>query len=120
MSVDVNAITGLISAGVGGSVLTLVGKAVQSWLARRELRAQQMIIGVVNGPVPEVLKSYRDFTDFKKAVHSGLRVCILHCRTLSFALSHCDFVVADSDKDPKIIKYSDTDRLNAIVAGLPQ
>lgn len=80
----------------------------------KKTRSKRVFIGVV-GSLPECLAPYADFTDFKKAVNSGYRVCVVHCKDLSFALRKMDFVVADAAKDPKIIDPSDTNRILAIL-----
>lgn len=83
-------------------------------LNERKNRSRRMMIGVI-GSMPEVLAEYADFTDYRKALKSGYRVCIVHCRSLSFALRKMDFVVCDLKKDPKIISPDDIERLQAIL-----
>lgn len=68
----------------------------------RSLRDSKTIIAVVNTEIPDSLKKYRDFTDLKKAERSSETVVVLHCRSLSYALRHCDFVCAIASDDVKI------------------
>jgi hypothetical protein len=67
----------------------------------KEVRNDKTIIGIV-GKVPDQLLQYQDFTSYRKARLSEDKVVVLHCRTLSYALRHCDFVSAKSGNDEKI------------------
>jgi hypothetical protein len=69
---------------------------------RYKNRYKSCVIGLVAGtPLPDALKPLPDYTSLQKARADG-GTCILHCRTLSYALIHCDFVCANEGTDPKI------------------
>lgn len=88
---------------------------VLKFLEWRRERARRLFIGIVRCKTPECLTKYRDFTDYHKAVASGFKVVIVHCRTLSFALRKCDFVIANTGDDEKIISPNDEAAIDAIL-----
>lgn len=70
---------------------------------RRELRKHVTLIGIPAGTrVPPVLKPLPDFIQVKDAVLANVPFAVLHTRTLSYALRHCDFVCYRSGSDPAI------------------
>lgn len=70
---------------------------------RRELRKHVTLIGIPAGTrVPQVLKPLPDFVQVKDAVIANVPFAVLHTRTLSYALRHCDFVCYRSGSDPAI------------------
>lgn len=87
------AVTALITT------LTLLVPKVRE--LRKTLRRNMTLIGVV-GKCPEPLKHVPEYTDIKKAVDSGHKQAVLYCRTLSFALRHCDYVSYITGSDEKI------------------
>lgn len=108
---DADVITSIIStlasAGIGGFLISLL----RSYFQRRELRARRTVIGIVHCNIPACLTQYPDFTDYSKCAQAGYRLSILHCRNLSYALRHCDFVVTEENSDEKIINCHDTTRI---------
>lgn len=90
-------------ASVVATVVTIVRRSVELKQALASLRSCKTIVGVVNvSKLPDPLMKYRDFSDIKKAVNCSESVVVLHCRTLSYALQHCDFVCASLGNDNKI------------------
>lgn len=70
---------------------------------RRELRKHVVLIGIPAGTrIPNVLKPLPDFINVKDAIIANVPFAILHTRTLSYALRHCDFVCYRSGSDPAI------------------
>lgn len=70
---------------------------------RQELRKHVTLIGIPAGTrVPLVLKPLPDFIQVKDAVLANVPFAVLHTRTLSYALRHCDFVCYRTGSDPAI------------------
>lgn len=106
-------INALITAGSGviilclGLIITLLSKVKEIKNLRSELQGPQ-IVGVVGCNVPKSLVRYKDFVSLKKAKRCRDDIVVLHCRLLSYALRHCDFVCSDVYKsDEKIHKPND-------------
>jgi hypothetical protein len=100
-SIFLNVALPAIGTFLGFLVATLknAGELKQAY---RSLRGSKTVIAIVNAPVPETLRKYRDFSDIKKAMRCSDEIVILHCRTLSYALRFCDFVCAEASDDVKI------------------
>lgn len=71
------------------------------------------IIGVVNC-WPEELSELPEFTSYRRCLFCPTAVKVLRCRSISYALRHCDFVVARCDDDPKIVNPDDHVALQAL------
>lgn len=80
----------------------------------QQLRSDKVIIGVV-GRVPSELYPLKDYTSLSKAKRSSDEVVVLHCRTNSYALRHCEFVVSDVSHDEKVIDPRDHDALESLI-----
>lgn len=91
----VTSVTGLVAAL--GVLLNKVREL------RSQLKKKMKIVGIVSGSsVPPSLERTPEYTDIKDAIDSGHPQAIVYCRTLSYALRHCDFVVYKGGTDPKI------------------
>lgn len=75
----------------------------------------ECIIGVLNS-FPRELSHLPDYTKLRKAQRCKEPRCVLHCKNLSYALQHCDFVIYNTESDPKIIRPDDKVKLNAILS----
>lgn len=109
------AISTIIAASTSG-VLAVVGLITaviklreECQRLRKTLRRKVVIVGVV-GAEPNALSRVPEFTDYNRAATSDAPLVLLYCRTLSYALRHCDYVSYDEDspfRDPKIRKPQD-------------
>lgn len=96
-----------------GSIVALFLSLSKALKTLRKFRNQlfnyKLIIGTVgNVEIPKCLRMCPDVTDFKSALLSEKRVVVMHCRTLSYALRHCHYVMTNADYyDPKIHHDSD-------------
>lgn len=96
------------------AVLLLTGFLLKFVKDIKDIRAELnhlnvTIIGVVAGSkIPPALAPFPDYVNLKKAKKCNKAICVLHCRTLSYALRHCDFVCADVYKiDEKVHRPND-------------
>lgn len=98
-----------IVASVVGSIVTVaILPLIRTITEHTVRRANKMIIGIPSGSIlPPALEKLPDYTDYKKALHSEFGKVVLHCRTLSFALRKCDFVVYEGNTDPKVHSAND-------------
>lgn len=100
----------ITTSGVGAFVLNLV----KSYHDLMKQKNRRLLIGVVHC-YPPLLAPYPIYTDVKKAIKSEYPICIIVCRNLSYALTHCDIVVCDTGTDEKIIKPTDEGALRSWV-----
>lgn len=105
----------LLAIAILSSIITFLTPFYLKWKARTQAKADRLFIGIVRCKTPECLSGYRDFTDYNKALESGYKVVILHCRNLSYALRKCDFVIADAAEDEKIINPEDVAAIKQIL-----
>lgn len=102
------------------TVSTLIAVIVTLFKRVSELKASYLqvtgagkIIGVVNC-WPEELCELPEFTSYRKCLFSPFAIKVLRCRSISYALRHCDFVVARCADDPKIVNPDDHIALQAL------
>lgn len=100
-------LTVIFSVVVPCVTTSIIIPLVSSYRSVRLRRAEKKIYGVVGRKLAPSLKHLQDYTDYKKAVYSPERKVVLHCRTLSYALRHCDFVCANPADDIKIYEPDD-------------
>lgn len=93
-----------------------VGGIIGFFSKRLTTAARCQIIGVYGVEVPCELQHLPLYTNYRKARHCKYDLCVLICRTLSFPLRKCDFVVTDQGVDPKIVKPDNHARLTAITS----
>jgi len=88
-------------------------RAYESWLNHRPV-----VIGVLSfDDIVGELASVPNFTSYRRARHANAKVVFLHCRTMSYALDHCDFVI--NHKDPKFLDLTKPLRFEgAVTVGL--
>jgi hypothetical protein len=88
---------------LGSAIVTLV-KAIRKKKAEsiKERLKHKKIIGVFD-VIPPKARKLPDFTDLDKAILDPSPQVVLHCKDLSYALVHCDFVAYNKGADPKII-----------------
>lgn len=109
MNLFVAIITGL--TGLCGSIVAIYEQRMKL----QRLRKTITLIGIPAGvQTPEILYQFRDFTDYKKALKSGLDFAVLRVRSLSQALRLCDWVIYDGVTDPKVIDLSNADGRNKL------
>lgn len=113
----VNAIFTLLTVTIIGGLIALVKGLSQLKHSLHELTSRPTIIGVVNCKVPVKLRPFKDFSNYRRAIHCTDGIVLLQCRSLSYALRHCDFVCADATQDPKIHKPDDTVFWDSICKG---
>lgn len=108
----------LLSPGVlallGSAILTIV-RAIQKKKAEtiKERLKHKKIVGVFD-IIPPKARKLPDFTDLDKAILDPSPQVVLHCKDLSYALIHCDFVAYSKGSDPKIIP-PDSKKWNDII-----
>lgn len=85
-------------------ICAFLPKLLEAKLESKKRKLQVTVIGVLNQEYENELPELPDYTDISKALHSKKDKVYLHCKTLSYALRHCDFVISDNVRtDPKII-----------------
>lgn len=87
-----------------GSAIVAIVKALQKKKAAttKERLKHKKIVGVLD-IIPCKARKLPDFTDLNKAILDPSPQVVLHCKDLSYALIHCDFVAYNKGNDPKII-----------------
>lgn len=102
-------------AFLSGSLIPLVSKCYKFIVVRRKERARTVIIGLVNDVCVPQLTSLPFFSDYADLVYSDCNIGVLRCRTLSYALRHCDWVIANEGADVKVISPGDKQKIAEIL-----
>lgn len=103
-----------------GAAVMWVSTRIPLYIKRLQWRARRLYIGVVgweayDQATPLIDANLPEFTTKQAAVKSGRPCSVIICKTLSYALRHCDYVIAQPNGDVKIIAPTNHARIRRIL-----